>query len=86
MGIQLYRLIQKTGCTTLAITDIPWNSNKIGESLEEFVADGIVLMEHKYDQKGNLYRTIRITKMRGTSHTRKTHPYKITEKGIEIEI
>lgn len=80
----LYRLILKTGCTTLTITDIPWNSNKIGESVEEFVADGIILMEHNYDQEGDMKRYLRITKMRGTNHSRKTHPYSINEKGIKI--
>jgi len=82
----LYRLILKTGCTTIAITDIPWNTNRIGESIEEFVADGIILMEHYYDESGNLKRRIRITKMRGTNHSRKTHMYSITAKGLIIEI
>jgi len=82
----LYRLIIKTGCTTLAITDIPWNSNRIGESIEEFVADGIILMEHNYDEAGNLTRRLRVTKMRGTNHSRKTHLYAIKEKGLEIKV
>lgn len=80
----LYRLIQKTGCTTIMITDIPWNSNKIGESIEEFVVDGIILLEH-YFENGCLKRRLRITKMRGTNHSRKTHVYSISEKGITIE-
>ena len=82
----LYRLILKTGCTTIAITDIPWNSDRIGESIEEFVADGVILMEHRYDENDTLTRRIRITKMRGTDHTKKTHRYKITSKGLEISL
>ncbi|MBN2334071.1 hypothetical protein JXL21_00830 [Candidatus Bathyarchaeota archaeon] len=82
----LYRLIIKTGCTTVAITDIPWNSDRIGESIEEFVADGIILMEHHYDDAGNLTRHLRVTKMRGTNHSRKTHFYTINEKGLAIKI
>jgi circadian clock protein KaiC len=82
----LYRLILKTGCTTLAVTDIPWNSDKIGESIEEFVSDGIILMEHHYDSEGQMRRKLRITKMRGTNHSRKTHDYTINEKGIQIKI
>ena len=81
----LYRLILKTGCTTLVITDIPWNSNRIGESIEEFVADGIILMEHNYDENNNMKRQLRITKMRGTNHSRKTHKYNISSKGLTIE-
>jgi circadian clock protein KaiC len=82
----LYRLILKTGCTTIAITDIPWNSQKIGESIEEFVADGVILMEHYYDKDtSDLTRRLRITKMRGTNHSRKTHKYTISSEGINIE-
>jgi len=82
----LYRLILKTGCTTIAITDIPWNSAKIGESIEEFVADGIILMQHHYDEKENLKRQLRITKMRGTNHSRKTHFYSISAEGLDIQM
>jgi circadian clock protein KaiC len=82
----LYRLILKTGCTTIAITDIPWNTNRIGESIEEFVADGIILMEHYYDGTGDLKRQLRITKMRGTNHSKKTHLYSINEKGLDIQV
>ena len=82
----LYRLILKTECTTLAITDIPWNTNRIGESIEEFVADGIILMVHNYDENGELKRQLRITKMRGTNHSRMTHAYTISEKGLDIKV
>ena len=82
----LYRLILKTGCTTIAITDIPWNSTKIGESIEEFVADGIILMQHHYDEKENMKRQLRITKMRGTNHSRKTHIYMISAEGLDFEL
>ena len=80
----LYRLILRTGCTTIAVTDIPWNSNRIGESIEEFVADGIILMEHNYNESSLLQRRLRITKMRGTNHSRKTHTYTISKDGIAI--
>ncbi len=82
----LYRLILKTGCTTIAITDIPWNSTKIGESIEEFVADGIMLMQHHYDEDETLMRQLRITKMRGTNHSRKTHIYTISAEGLDFEL
>ena len=82
----LYRLILKTGCTTIAITDIPWNSVKIGESIEEFVADGIMLMQHNYEEASTLKRRLRITKMRGTNHSRKTHKYTISARGLKFEM
>ncbi len=81
----LYRLIIKTGCTTIAITDMPWNSKRVGDSIEEFVADGIILMEHGYEGD-YLKRKLRITKMRGTNHSRKTHSYVINSQGLKIEV
>ena len=82
----LYRLILKTGCTTVTITDIPWNTNRISESIEEFLADGIILMEHYYNPSGDLTRQLRITKMRGTNHSKKTHNYTIDDKGLGIQV
>jgi circadian clock protein KaiC len=82
----LYKLIIQTGCTTISITDIPWNSKRIGESVEEFIADGIILMENHYDESNTLRRTMRIIKMRGTNHSKKTHLYEINEDGIQIKV
>ena len=81
----LYRLIIKTTCTTIAITDMPWNSRKVGDSIEEFVADGIILMEHGYEGE-YLKRKLRVTKMRGTNHSRRTHSYIIDSEGLKIEL
>ena len=78
----LYRLVQKTGCTTIIIADMPWGSEKIGSGIEEFIADGIILMESRYNN-GTLERRIKVLKMRGTEHTLKTHKYRIDrEKGV----
>lgn len=81
----LYRLIQRTGCTTITVTDIPWGSQRIGESVEEFVADGIILMENRYDDDGVLRRYIKVLKMRGTNHAKRTYRYVINENGVEIK-
>ncbi|MBS7620370.1 hypothetical protein KEJ21_06990 [Candidatus Bathyarchaeota archaeon] len=37
----LYKVIQKSGCTTLMIADMPWGNKRIGCGVEEFIADGI---------------------------------------------
>jgi len=62
------------------ISDVP--SSRIGDGIEEFIADGIILMESQYNS-GTLERRIRVLKMRGTEHTLKTHKYRIDrEKGL----
>ncbi|MHA1632554.1 MAG: RAD55 family ATPase [Candidatus Freyarchaeota archaeon] len=82
----LYKLIKKTDCTAIIIADMPWGTLRIGGGIEEFIADGIILMESNYNNEGVLRRELRIIKMRGTDHTLKTHGYKIGKNGIEIEV
>jgi circadian clock protein KaiC len=81
----IYKFVQKSGTTTIMIADMPWGSKKIGNSVEEFIADGIILMENFFDEKGNLRRRLRVLKMRGGGHGKKTYEYDINEKGIEIK-
>jgi circadian clock protein KaiC len=80
----LYRFLQQIGCTTVMIADTPWGSQRIGSGVEEFIADGIILMQTKFDVTGNLQRTLNILKMRSTDHSKKTHNYDITDTGIKI--
>jgi circadian clock protein KaiC len=80
----LYRFLQKFGCTTIMISDSPWGSPKIGSGVEEFIADGIVLLQSSFNKDGNLQRTLRILKMRSTDHSKKTHEYAITKRGLSI--
>lgn len=80
----LYRFLQRAGCTTVMISDTPWGSQKIGLGVEEFVADGIILLSTWFDEEGRLRRTLSILKMRCTNHSRMTYEYEITESGIKI--
>ncbi len=80
----LYKFLQKLGCTTIFIADTPWGSEKIGSGIEEFIADGIILMQTRFDEKGDLQRELRILKMRSTNHSGKSHPYLVTEEGVVI--
>lgn len=80
----LYRFLQRAGCTTVMISDTPWGSQKIGLGVEEFVADGIILLSTWFDEEGRLRRTCSILKMRCTDHSRMTHEYEITDSGIKI--
>jgi circadian clock protein KaiC len=80
----LYRFLQKFGCTTIMISDSPWGSPKIGSGVEEFIADGIILLRSSFNEDGNLMRTLRILKMRSTDHSKKTHEYAITKGGFSI--
>ena len=80
----LYRFLQKAGCTTIMISDTAWGSERIGLGVEEFVADGVILLLTRFDNTGRLRRTCRVLKMRSTDHSRLTHDYEITNSGIVI--
>jgi circadian clock protein KaiC len=79
----LYRFLQRIGCTTIVISDIPWSSRRIGWSVEEFITDGIILLRSRFDG-GMLRRTCNILKMRCTNHSLMTHDYEITDLGIRV--
>lgn len=81
----LYRFLKEINCTTIIISDIPYGSPSIGSGVEEFIADGIILMTTEYNEKRELERNLRILKMRGTNHSTKIHDYKITEHGVIVE-
>jgi len=80
----MYKFLQRIGCTTLLISDTPWGSEKIGSGIEEFIADGIVLMQTHFSEEGNLNRELRVVKMRSTNHSRRSHEYTIADEGLAI--
>ncbi len=80
----LYRFLQRMGCTTVIISDTRWGSQLIGSGVEEFIADGIVLLQTHFDENGCLRRTCSILKMRCTNHSLMTHEYEISDTGIQM--
>lgn len=78
----IYKLIKRTGCTTIVVVDEPFNSESSWYG-EDFVADGVISMRTTFEE-GVLRRKLRIVKMRGTNHTLRTHSYVITREGVKI--
>jgi len=61
----LGKLVRQLGCTTILIVEVPTGSEKIGVSIEEFVADGVIVLRRD-NLDGRLIREIDIEKLRGT--------------------
>lgn len=83
--VDIQGLVKSTGCTAMIITESPSdNPRKLSRfDVEEFVADGIIVLY--YTPVSNEYaRGIFVWKMRGTNHSRKIHPFKITLAGITV--
>ena len=61
----LGKMVRQLGCTTILVVEVPTGSERIGVSIEEFVADGVIVLK-KDDYEGRLLREIEIEKLRGT--------------------
>jgi len=73
--------LKQLECTSLLTTETGSGRTDFSAfGVEEFVSDGIIAM---YFTPPN--RSIHVRKMRGTSHSKKVHPFEITEKGITIK-
>ena len=72
-------------CTTFLTSEVPPNEVKYSQyDIEEFIADGIILLGD-IDRSGDLIRTLQLIKMRGTTHSRIKSAMSISSKnGIEL--
>ncbi|MBI2971463.1 MAG: AAA family ATPase [Candidatus Aenigmarchaeota archaeon] len=82
--LQVSNMLRKNNCTSLLISEILADSNALSRfGVEEFVSDGVVLL-HNLLVAGEYRRGMSIWKIRATNHSRKLHPYKITERGFVV--
>lgn len=79
----LSKMVRQTGCTTLLVTEKKRGEEQIGIGIEEFVADGVLLLNLS-TEKGYLERRLQIIKMRGTKTSKEGLRYDINERGIAI--
>ncbi len=83
MILQVSNMLRRNDCTSLIISEVvkPGQLSRFG--VEEFVTDGVILM-HNFFVGGEYRRGISVWKMRSTDHSRKVHPYRITDKGFVV--
>jgi circadian clock protein KaiC len=79
----LGKMVRQAGCTTLLITEKTSGVRQMGWGIEEFVADGVVLLTLS-SKRGRLKRSLQVVKMRGTKACKKGVRYDINEHGITI--
>lgn len=77
-------ILRKLGCTAIMTSELHPNQNELSRfGVEEFTVDNVVVLY--YLRAGSqFYRTLTVWKMRGTEHSQKLHPYKITNKGAVV--
>jgi KaiC domain protein len=82
----LCQLLRSTGATALLTAEVKdENPRSSRDGLAEYTSDGVLLLQSDESKEGGeVQLTIRILKMRRTSHSRRVKPYSITDKGIVV--
>ncbi|MBI4896343.1 MAG: AAA family ATPase [Candidatus Aenigmarchaeota archaeon] len=84
MILEISSMLRKYNTTGILISEIVAGKTSLSRfGVEEFVVDGVILL-HTPLIMDEYRRGIGIVKMRGTAHTTKIHPYKISEKGFVV--
>lgn len=78
----LTKMIPSYGCTTLITKEISSDRPKVGESTEDFLADGVFVLRRLVHQ-GRVLRELEIAKLRGTRVDSPSHPFTL-EGGFTV--
>lgn len=81
--LALGKMLKKLGVTSIITNEINLDGTRSLFGLEEYVADGVVLLYHT-KMENKFVRSIAVLKMRGTRISEKLHPLQITGKGIRV--
>jgi len=80
-------MLMKNGATTIITSEINDSSShsysKYG--VEEYVADGVIILSYLGNSGAGANRTLFIKKMRGTSHSEEILPIEFTSKGFVVK-
>ena len=79
---RLFRWLKEKGVTAV-ITCERGNGTLTRYGLEEYVADCVILLDHRVDNQIST-RRMRIIKYRGTSHGTNEYPFMINESGFSV--
>jgi circadian clock protein KaiC len=80
----IYKTLKREGVTTLMTVSKFQGGETLTSGVEEFVADGIFLLENYITKNMELRTRFIVRKLRGTDHSRRFHTVAFTPSGIEI--
>jgi KaiC/GvpD/RAD55 family RecA-like ATPase len=77
-------VLNKLGCTSFLVSEVlPESAGLSRSGISEFIADSAIVLYYKRVDSA-FSRAIQVWKMRGSSHSERLHPYKITNTGIVV--
>lgn len=80
----LQKILRSVSCTTVLVTETPWGRQGIGAGVEEFIADGIIILE-MVSEGVEFKRRLTVLKMRATEHSMRYYRF-IISKGTGVKI
>lgn len=79
-------VIKKNKCTALITSEVPEGAKGLSKfGVEEFVVDGVLVLNYLEYAAGGLDRSLIIRKLRRTDHGKDIYPIEITSKGIVVK-
>jgi len=84
--LEIVYVLSRIGVTSLLVSEM--DSVTKGYSrygVEEFVADGVIVLRYLDTGVQGINRTLLVRKMRATNHSSEIHPMEITSKGIVVK-
>ena len=79
----LNRFLEKAGCTSILLVEMPWGKSDIGSGFEEFLADGLIVLQSTVD-RFRVRRMLFVPKMRGCDHDLSCYDFFISTDGIAV--
>ena len=79
----LNRFLEKAGCTSFLNVEMPWGKSDIGSGFEEFLADGLIVLESTID-RFRVRRMLFVPKLRGADHDLSCYDFFISVGGIDV--
>ena len=75
--------LEKAGCTSILLVEVPWGKSDIGSGFEEFLADGLIVLNSAID-RFRVRRMLFVPKMRGCDHDLSCYDFFISTDGIAV--
>ena len=82
--LKISTTMEVLGLTSILTCEIVEGENKFSRfGVENFVTEGTIVLYYTRIENTRV-RSIEILKMRGTNHSKKIHPFEITDRGIVV--
>ncbi|WP_456369799.1 ATPase domain-containing protein [Geoglobus sp.] len=77
------RFVKMMNSKAILISEKPFGKTELGHGIEEFVVDGVIVLELIYERE-HFRRIMKVLKMRGKSIDKPSYEFEITDRGLIV--